>query len=193
MALMARSKVISYGRLKVRNLYTINRSTFSQNTKTLNGFHMLPTTTTTACQRRAFCKLSGNQEPLPPPPPPPPPPSPPASSSWGKWTMGSILVTMVIPFIQFKEEVDVVMETAEQVIDVVEVVAEAVDMVAEKIAGDLPDGSKLKTTMEAVEDMAETVAEKAKKAVDFIDEVQETEQKLMPNVKPVQEGTQVAP
>ncbi|KAI3685262.1 hypothetical protein L6452_34501 [Arctium lappa] len=169
----------------IRNFYTINRSTFSQNAKTLNGFPA-------ACQRRAFCKLSGNQEPLPPPPPPPPP-SLPASTSWRKWTMGSILVTMVIPFLQFKEEVDMVMETTEQIIDVVEVVAEAVDMVAEKIAGDLPEGSKLKTTMEVVEQAAETVAGKAQKAVDFIDEIQATEQKLMPIMEPVKETTQVAP
>ncbi|KAJ9560469.1 hypothetical protein OSB04_005629 [Centaurea solstitialis] len=186
---MMRSKAISYGGLMVRNLYTLNRSTFSHNTKTLNDFRTLPTTTATACQQRAFCQVTGDQEPVPPPSPPPSPPT----SSWKKWTMGSILVTMVIPFLQFKEEVDMVIQTAEEIIDVVEVAAEAMDTIAEKIISDLPDGNKLKATMEVVEDVAETVAGKAQKAIAFIDEVQETEQKLMPIIEHVKDGTQVAP
>ncbi|MFS7913066.1 hypothetical protein Hanom_Chr02g00137321 [Helianthus anomalus] len=84
-----------------------------------------------------------------------------------------------------------VIETAEEIIDVVEVVAEAVDMVAEKIADDLADGSKLKTTVEAIEQVAENVAGKAQKAVDFIDE--EAEKKLSPIIEPVKQLTQVAP
>ncbi|KAI3736567.1 hypothetical protein L2E82_26424 [Cichorium intybus] len=135
--------------------------------------------------RRAFCNLTANQE-LPPPPPPPP------SSNWGKWTAG-IMVCVVIPLLQFKEEVDVVMETAEEIIDVIEVAAEAVDMVAEKIGDDLPDSSKLKTTLETVEELAETVAGKAQKAVDFIDEVQEAERKLGPIIDPTKQLTQATP
>lgn len=77
----------------------------------------------------------------------------------------------VIDAFEFTEEVDVVMETAEEIIDVIEVAAGAVDMVVEKISDDLPDGSKLKTTLEKIEEVAETVAGKARKAVDFIDEV----------------------
>ncbi|KAM0036011.1 hypothetical protein Hdeb2414_s0015g00453281 [Helianthus debilis subsp. tardiflorus] len=94
---------------------------------------------------------------------------------------------------EYAEDVDMVIETAEEIIDVVEVVAEAVDMVAEKIADDLADGSKLKTTVEAIEQVAENVAGKAQKAVDFIDEVQEAEKKLSPIIEPVKQLTQGAP
>ncbi|XP_076919693.1 uncharacterized protein LOC143580603 [Bidens hawaiensis] len=177
---MARSKGISYGRLIVKNLQTINVSTRSHG--------MLPRKTTACQARRAFCDLSGNQAPAPSPPPS----SSPWSSNKNKWTAGIVLTT-VITLLQFKEDVDLVIGTAEEVIDVVEVVAEAVDMVAEKIADDLPDGSKLKTTAEAIEGVAESVAEKAQKAVAFIDEVQAAEKKLDPVIEPVKQLTQVAP
>ncbi|KAD6119542.1 hypothetical protein E3N88_10813 [Mikania micrantha] len=91
-----------------------------------------------------------------------------------------------------EKNVDSVVEEVEEVIDVVKVVAEAVDMVAEKIADDLQDGSKLKTTVELVEQVAETVAGNAQKAVAFIDEVQEAEKKLSQVVEPVKQLTQVA-
>ncbi|KAL4559010.1 hypothetical protein LXL04_031142 [Taraxacum kok-saghyz] len=181
---MARSKGISYGRLIVKNLYTTHIST-SSNTQILKDI--------TGCRmggsqsRRTFCSFSGNQK-LPPPTPPPPPPS----SNWGKWTAGMV-VAIVIPLLQFKEEVDVVMETAEEIIDVIEVAAEAVDMVAEKIVADLPDSSTFRTTMEKIEEVAETVAGKAQKAVDFIDEIQEAEQKLGPIIEPVKQQTQATP
>ena len=82
-----------------------------------------------------------------------------------------MVTIFVMDAFEFIEEADMVLETAEEIIDLVEVAAEAVDMVAEKIVSDLPEGSKLKTTMEAVEDVAETVAGKAQKAIDFIDKV----------------------
>ncbi|KAF5818585.1 hypothetical protein HanRHA438_Chr02g0068161 [Helianthus annuus] len=187
---MARSKAISYGRLIVKNLHTLNISTRSQNTKILKDTarcRMILSTTTAFHARRTFCDLSGKQE---------LPTSPPPSSPWSsicKLTAGGVAVTAAIYFIEFKEDVDMVIETAEEIIDVVEVVAEAVDMVAEKIADDLADGSKLKTTVEAIEQVAENVAGKAQKAVDFIDEVQEAEKKLSPIIEPVKQLTQVAP
>ncbi|KAI3806724.1 hypothetical protein L1987_22638 [Smallanthus sonchifolius] len=150
----------------------------------------MPPTTTTTCQaRRAFSDKSGNQE----LPPSPPPPLSPWSSTWSKWTAGLAVTTTLISLLQFKEDVDLAMKTAEEIIDAVGVVAEAVDMVAEKIADDLPDGSKLKTTVEIIEEVAESVAGKAQKAVDFIDEVQEVEKKLNPVIEPVKQLTQVAP
>ncbi|XP_023762341.1 uncharacterized protein LOC111910752 [Lactuca sativa] len=180
---MARSKCISYGGLIVKNLYTTQISRSSQNTQILKD--MTCVRMDGSQSRRAFCNISGNQE-------LPPPPSPPPSSNWGKWTAG-IVVAVVIPLLQFKEEVDVVMETAEEIIDVIEVAAGAVDMVVEKISDDLPDGSKLKTTLEKIEEVAETVAGKARKAVDFIDEVQEAEHKLGPIIEPEKQVTQATP
>ncbi|KAK1413049.1 hypothetical protein QVD17_34764 [Tagetes erecta] len=147
---------------------------------------MLPSTTTACQARRAFCDLNGKQEQTPPPP------SSPWSSNWNKWIAG-IAVTTVISLLQFKEDVDLAMEKAEEIIEVVEVVSEAVDMVAEKIVDDLSDSSKLKATVELVEQVAENVAGKAQKAVEFIDEVQEAEQKLSPIIEPVKQLTQVDP
>ncbi|KAK9067796.1 hypothetical protein SSX86_011907 [Deinandra increscens subsp. villosa] len=176
---MARSKAISYGGLIIKNRYNTNiLSILSHRT--------LPRPTTASQSRRAFCDLNGNQE----LPPPPPPPSSPLSSNSTKWTAG-IVVTAVISFLQFKEDVDLVMRKGEEILDVVEVVAEAVDMVAEKIVDDLPEGGKLKTAVEFVEEVAETVTGKAQKVVDFIDEVQEAEKKLSPVIEPVKQLTQV--
>ncbi|KAI7743746.1 hypothetical protein M8C21_007760 [Ambrosia artemisiifolia] len=189
---MARSKGMYYGRLIVKNLHTTIVSSRLQNTKnftdTARG-RMHPSTTTTWKNRRTFCDLSGKQE----LPQPPTPPSSPWSSTWSKLTAGGVATTAIISFLQFKEDVDLVMEEAEEIIDVLEVVAEAVDMVAEKIADDLPDGSNLKTTIESIEGVAENVAQKAQKAVEFIDEVQEAEKKLSPVIEPVKQVAQVDP
>ncbi|XP_071717398.1 uncharacterized protein [Rutidosis leptorrhynchoides] len=192
---MARSKGISYGRLIVKNFHTIKSSTCSQNTKIINGttrFRMLPNTTVDCQARRSFCDLSGNQSSSPSPPPSSSSSSS-SSSNWGKWTVGGIMVTIVLPFLQFKEDVDLVIETAEEVIDLVEVVAEAVDMVAEKIDDDLLEGSKIKTTVELVEKAAEAIVEEAQQALEFIDEAQAAEQKLNPIIEPAKQLTQVAP
>ncbi|GKB78675.1 hypothetical protein Tco_0945570 [Tanacetum coccineum] len=156
---------------------------------------MIPSTTSPGQARRTFCDLSGKQE-IPPPTP---------GSNWGKWTAGlsallagfrtwhiNLSSKLLLPF-RITDDVDFVIETTEEIIDAVEVMAEAVDMVTEKLAEDLSDGSKLKATIELIEDAAETVAAEAQKAVDFIDEIQEAEQKLSPIIKPVKELTQVAP
>ncbi|PWA56974.1 hypothetical protein CTI12_AA418170 [Artemisia annua] len=158
---MARSKGISYGSLIVKQLHTTTVSTCSKNTKILKDttLRAIPSTTFAGQARRGFCDLSGKQE-LPPPT---------SGSNWGKWTAGIGVTTMIISFLQFKEDVDFVIETTEEIIDAVEVISEAVDMVTEKLAEDLPDGSKLKATIELIEDMAETVAVEAQKAVAFIE------------------------
>nr|XP_043638534.1 uncharacterized protein LOC122609571 isoform X2 [Erigeron canadensis] len=187
------SKGISYSRLFLRNLHSKNVSTSSHIPKTFKDdtmrFLKTSSSRTTFQARRGFCDRSGNQE----SPDSQPPSSPPShlSSHWGKWTTG-IGLTMIIPFLQFKD-VDLVIETAEEIIDVIEVVAEAVDTVAEKIANDLPEGNKIKTNMLLVEEVAEKIAGKAEKVIEIIDEVQAAEQKLNPVIKPVKELTQAAP
>ncbi|MFS7913065.1 hypothetical protein Hanom_Chr02g00137311 [Helianthus anomalus] len=85
---MARSKAISYGRLIVKNLHTLNISTPSQNSKILKDTarcRMILSTTTAFHARRTFCDLSGKQE-----LPRSPLPSSPLSSIW------YVLVWMII-------------------------------------------------------------------------------------------------
>ncbi|KAK1413050.1 hypothetical protein QVD17_34765 [Tagetes erecta] len=124
---------------------------------------------------------------------PPPPPSS-RSGSWKNWVMG-ILMTFVVPFFTTKggpvkslmQKVDQIMDTAEHITEVVEAVADKVDKVAEELGDELPEGSEIKKTLDFIENIAERLEKDAHTAGDFIDKVQEMEDKIQDIMEPVLE------
>ncbi|KAI3513713.1 hypothetical protein L1887_21052 [Cichorium endivia] len=124
--------------------------------------------------------------------PSPPPGSPPGS--WKNWVIG-ILMTFIIPLVTTKggiiklllQKVDQIVNTAEHITDMVESVADKVDKVVEELADDLPESSQLKKTLDYIEQVAERVEKDAQNAGDFIDKVQEMEDKMEDLMEPVLE------
>ncbi|KAL9682771.1 hypothetical protein QQ045_014579 [Rhodiola kirilowii] len=82
------------------------------------------------------------------------------------------------PLALLKYKLDTVVQTAEDIADVVEQVAEQVDKLAEEVSEHLPQGGKLRRTMEVIEDLAEETAKQAHLLGDVIDKVQEMEDNL---------------
>ncbi|KAL1543750.1 hypothetical protein AAHA92_20686 [Salvia divinorum] len=115
----------------------------------------------------------------------PQPSSPLPPSSYLKWILG-LVASIVVPstsgtwgpFLQFKNDVDAVVETIEEIVEVVEKVAEIVDKVAEEISEDMPEGRKLKKVVDHLEDVAEATAHDARTVGDAIDKFQEVEGKI---------------
>ncbi|KAE8714362.1 Detected protein of unknown function [Hibiscus syriacus] len=111
-------------------------------------------------------------------------PSNPGPSSWKLWVMG-ILMSMVLPFwrskwgplLKLKDEVETVIDKVEAATDIVEKVAEQVEGVADDIGNHLPEG-RLKDALEIVEDIAKNTADGARLAGEFIDKVEEVEEKV---------------
>ncbi|XP_076919692.1 uncharacterized protein LOC143580601 [Bidens hawaiensis] len=116
------------------------------------------------------------------------------SGSWKNWVIG-ILMTFVVPAYTTKggpiklimQKVDQIMDTAEHITDVVEAVADKVDKVVEEIGDQLPEGSEIKKTLNFIEHVAERVEKDAQTAGDFIDKVQEMEDKIEEIMEPVLE------
>ncbi|KAB2082932.1 hypothetical protein ERO13_A05G223100v2 [Gossypium hirsutum] len=109
----------------------------------------------------------------------------PAGSSWQLWALGTLVPLLLSfttskwgPFSKLKNEADNMLETAEQITDVVEDVAGKVEEIADQVGEQLPDGGKLRATLELVEDLAEGTAKNAHLAGDLIDKVQEIEDKM---------------
>ncbi|XP_039023327.1 uncharacterized protein LOC120155946 isoform X2 [Hibiscus syriacus] len=111
-------------------------------------------------------------------------PSNPGPGSWKLWVLG-ILMSIVLPFwrskwgplLKWKDEVETVIDRVEAVTDIVEKVAEQVEKVADDMGNHLPEG-RLKDALELVEDMAQNTAECARFAGEFIDKVEEVEEKV---------------
>ncbi|KAE8658974.1 Detected protein of unknown function [Hibiscus syriacus] len=111
-------------------------------------------------------------------------PSNPGPASWKLWVLG-ILMSMVLPFwrsklgslLKWKDEVETVIDRVEALTDIVEKVAEQVEEVADDIGNHLPEG-RLKDALELVEDMAQNTADGARFAGEFIDKVEEVEEKV---------------
>ncbi|KAJ9560559.1 hypothetical protein OSB04_005719 [Centaurea solstitialis] len=131
-------------------------------------------------------------------PTPPPAGSPPGS--WKNWAIG-ILMTFIIPLVTTKggpiklllQKVDQIVDTAERITDMVEAVADKVDKVVEEIEDDLPEGSQIKKTLDYIESVAERVEKDAHVAGDFIDKVQEMQDKMEDIMEPVlEEALEVA-
>ncbi|KAL0323292.1 UNVERIFIED_CONTAM: hypothetical protein Sangu_1948500 [Sesamum angustifolium] len=114
----------------------------------------------------------------------PPPSDPPFN--FLKWIVG-VALSIVLPFLthnkwgsllKLKNEVDTAVETIEVIVDAVEKVAEEVEKAAEHIANDLPEGGTLKKAVDFVESVAEVTSKEAHLVGDFIDKVQEAEEKV---------------
>ncbi|KAL0432256.1 UNVERIFIED_CONTAM: hypothetical protein Slati_2559900 [Sesamum latifolium] len=114
-----------------------------------------------------------------------PPPSDP-HFNFLKWIVG-VALSIVLPFLthnkwgsllKLKNEVDTAVETIEVIVDAVEKVAEEVEKAAEHIADDLPEGGTLRKAVDFVESIAEVTSKEAHLVGDFIDKVQEAEEKV---------------
>ncbi|CAI9755857.1 unnamed protein product [Fraxinus pennsylvanica] len=122
-------------------------------------------------------------------PGPPTPSGPPFDPL--NWILG-IIISVVIPFIgqkwaPVKNKIDAALNKVEYVVEAVEKVAGKVEKVAEDIADDLPAGGELRKVVDFVERVAERVAKDAGLMDDFIDEVQEKEEKLESLVQSLEE------
>ncbi|KAD6119540.1 hypothetical protein R6Q59_025542 [Mikania micrantha] len=124
--------------------------------------------------------------------PAPPPPSGSPNGSWKNWVIG-ILMTFIVPLFTTKggpikllmQKVEEIVETAEHITEVVEAVAEKVDKVAEELGDRLPEGSEIKKTLDFIEHVAERVEKDAQNAGEFIDKVQEMEDKIEELMEPI--------
>ncbi|GFQ02368.1 hypothetical protein PHJA_002380800 [Phtheirospermum japonicum] len=113
----------------------------------------------------------------------PPPSEPPFN--FINWIVG-VSITVVLPFIthkwasllKLKNEVETAVETVEDIVEAVEKVAEGVEKAAEDIADDLPEGGALRKAVDFVEHVAERANRDAQLVGDFIDKVQEVEEKV---------------
>ncbi|MBA0566063.1 hypothetical protein Golob_010913, partial [Gossypium lobatum] len=92
------------------------------------------------------------------------------------WALGTLVPLLLSfttskwgPFLKLKNEADNMLEAAEQITDVVEDVAGKVEEIADQLGEQLPDGGKLRATLELVEDLAEETAKDAHLAGDLID------------------------
>ncbi|KAM4121560.1 hypothetical protein ACB094_01G014900 [Castanea mollissima] len=123
----------------------------------------------------------------------PPMPSNPASPGpWKLWIIG-LIASAILPFfgiklgplLKLKQEVDAVVETAEEVVEVVEKVAEEVDKVAEEISEHLPKGGKLGVAVKIIEKVAEKTAKDAQLVEDAIDKIEAMEKDVESLIDPV--------
>ncbi|KAL1543748.1 hypothetical protein AAHA92_20685 [Salvia divinorum] len=112
-----------------------------------------------------------------------------------KWILG-VAITVVLPFfsskwtslLKIKNEVEMAVEIAEEIVEAVEKVAEGVEKAAEQLAEELPEGGGLRKAVDFVEHVAEIANKDAHKLGDFIDKVQEVEEKVEDYVECVVEG-----
>ncbi|KAL0438174.1 UNVERIFIED_CONTAM: hypothetical protein Slati_2300400 [Sesamum latifolium] len=113
----------------------------------------------------------------------PPPSEPPFN--FISWILG-VAITVVLPFfsgkwaslLKLKNEVETAVETVEEIVEAVEKVAEGVEKVAEDIADDLPEGGRLRKAVDFIESVAERASNDAHLVGDFIDKVQEVEERV---------------
>ncbi|KAI3464601.1 hypothetical protein Pfo_021264 [Paulownia fortunei] len=127
--------------------------------------------------RRRFLVRSVVQPGAPPPSEPP--------FNFINWIVG-VAITVVLPFfshkwaslLKLRNEVETAVETVEGIVEAVEKVAEGVEKVAEDIADDLPEGGRLRKAVDFVEHVAERASKDAHLVGDFIDKVQEVEEKV---------------
>ncbi|XP_019177162.1 PREDICTED: uncharacterized protein LOC109172458 [Ipomoea nil] len=114
-------------------------------------------------------------------------PQPPNKSPFPGWQwMMGILLSVVIPVLRtkggplvlLKNNLDKAMETVEEVVEVVEEIAHEVDKVAEDIEKKLPGDSKLKKSLDSIENLAEQAVSYAKQAEGVINKVEEIEKQI---------------
>lgn len=112
------------------------------------------------------------------------------------WIAGIAGLLVGVPFLiqrllTLTREVDMAAETVEKIADAVEKVAEEVDEAAENIAESLPEGG-LKKFVNLVEDIAEETAKDAEKVEEWMDKVEEIDDKLEAFLQQQSEGTEKA-
>ncbi|KAE8666787.1 putative RNA-binding family protein [Hibiscus syriacus] len=102
-----------------------------------------------------------------------------SGSDWHLWALGTAIPLILSfttskwgPFLKLMNDAEKVLETAEHISDVVEEVAEKVEKIADEVGDQLPDGGKLRATLELVEDLAEETAKNAHLAGDLIDKAE---------------------
>ncbi|XP_024973455.1 uncharacterized protein LOC112511864 [Cynara cardunculus var. scolymus] len=156
--------------------FLIARLQINKNITTI-GFHGQPLhvggTTASRQARKHFLVYSSRQPRNPPPP-----------TSWQQWIFG-LITTVIVPFfsrkwnqiLKIKDGVDTVIEETEKIADCVEEVAETVDKVAKDVADHLPEGGQWRNAAVFVEGVAEEIAREAHLVEDFLDKVEEVEEK----------------
>nr|XP_010321483.1 uncharacterized protein LOC101258372 [Solanum lycopersicum] len=107
--------------------------------------------------------------------------SPPGNSSslgWKKWLLGFLLPMLlpafknkVSPLQLLKSNVDKAIETVETMSEIVEEVAEEVEKIAEEVEKKLPGDSKLKESLDSIENLAQGAVKYANQAQDLIHKV----------------------
>ncbi|XP_062118571.1 uncharacterized protein LOC133832213 [Humulus lupulus] len=111
------------------------------------------------------------------------------------WVLG-LVVSLILPFyrnkwgplLSIKRKVDMVVNSVEAVAEAVEKVAEKVEDIAEDIADKLPENGKLKDAVLFIEKVAHETAKDAHFVDDFIEKVEEVEEKVESFLEgPVQE------
>ncbi|KAJ9545694.1 hypothetical protein OSB04_025401 [Centaurea solstitialis] len=108
----------------------------------------------------------------------PPLPSGSPSGSLRNWVLG-LALTFILPFITRKWGPFIIFKNkVEHAMEAIEVVAKGADEILDEITEDLPENSKLRKTMEAMDEMVEGVAQTTHIANDIIDKVEELEEKL---------------
>ncbi|KAL5556530.1 hypothetical protein UlMin_038766 [Ulmus minor] len=114
-----------------------------------------------------------------------------AGGSWKSWILG-VVISLILPFwrhkwgplLAIKNQVDTIADTIEAVAEVIEDVAEKVEDIADDIGDNLENG-KLKDLANLVEDVARETAKDAHMVDQFIEKVEEVEDKVESFIEPV--------
>lgn len=114
------------------------------------------------------------------------------SSSWKRWIAGLAISGVTLPlckdkiysFLEWKNDVEIVVEDAEIIAEVVEKVAEEVVEIAELLTNKLPEGGKLKNAVDDIENVAKEIVKDANIAEDIINKVEDFEKEVDSLVAP---------
>ncbi|XP_055808846.1 uncharacterized protein LOC129877372 [Solanum dulcamara] len=105
---------------------------------------------------------------------------------WKKWLLGFLLPILlpafknkVSPLQLLKSNVDKAVETVETMTEIVEEVAEEVEKIAEEVEKKLPGDSKLKESLDSIENLAQGAVKYANQAQDLIHKIEEVEKEIL--------------
>ncbi|KAK1370866.1 hypothetical protein POM88_036958 [Heracleum sosnowskyi] len=113
-------------------------------------------------------------------------------SSWKRWIAGLAISAITLPlckdkinsFLEWKNEVEIVVEDAEIIAEVVEKVAEEVVEIADLLTNKLPEGGKVKNAVDIVENVAKEIVKDANIAEDIINKVEDFEKEVESLIAP---------
>ncbi|MCD7453470.1 hypothetical protein HAX54_021011 [Datura stramonium] len=113
------------------------------------------------------------------------PPGKSPSFGWKKWLLGFLLPLFLPAFKNkvsllqlLRSNVDKAVETVETMTEIVEEVAEEVEKIAEEVEKKLPGDSKLKESLDSIENLAQGAVKYANQAQDLIREIEEVEKEM---------------